>query len=184
MENENINVSNTTSENVDTDIKKMEERAEVSYNFAMNLLNSYNLEWTFRSINFVLNKKNISFAQLRSCVYVMDDQAYFDYFKSTLILVEAGLVGSKQYKETDTELLENRAYEIIDNWREKFGYVGTLHLLIIHVMETKHFFMNSQDQDIVNYLSSKNLLSDIAPNLTMEDTEEKIRQAQALKLNS
>lgn len=160
--------------------EKEKDKEKELYTEAVNKLNSYGLEWTFRSINYILNKENVSFGQLRSCVYIREGNGVFDYIKSTILLIKAGLVGSKQFKETDSQALDERAYEIIEEWREEFGYIGTLHLLIISVMETKHFFMGTQDLAVINHLSSKNLQKDLAQNLIKEDLEEKVRQAQAL----
>ena len=164
--------------NIDADETKILE--EDTYNKAMIRLRSYNLEWTFRSINYVLNKENVSFGQLRSCVYIQNGQGVFDYIKSTMILIKAGLVGSKQIPESNPQGLEDRAYDIIEDWRDTFGFIGTLHLLIIKTMEEKHFFMGTADQAVLNHLSSKNLQTDLIKNLVMEDLEEKVRQAQAL----
>lgn len=175
MSNEQVD-TNTNVEN-EADKKAIEEG---TFNLAIKKLNSYGLEWTFRSINYVLNKENVSFGQLRSCVYMQDGQGVFDYIKSTMSLIKAGLVGSKQISESNEKALEDRAYEIIEDWRNTLGFIGTLHLLIIHTMEEKHFFMGTVDQAVLNHLSSKNSQTDLVKNLAMEDLEEKIRQAQAL----
>lgn len=157
-----------------------EENNEKEYLKALEILNGYGLDWTFRSIEYTINKENISFGQLRSCVYVQDGNSVFNYIKSTLLLIKAGLVGSKQFKESDREALDNKAYEILEDWRSHFGYVGTLHLLIINQMETKHFFMATPDLAVINHLSYKNLQKDLGSNLIAEDLENKVRQAQAL----
>lgn len=154
---------------------------EELYNKALETLNSFGLEWTHRSIDFVLNKENISFGQLRSCVYSIDGSAVFNYSRSVKTLIKAGLIGSKQFNSTQTNELEDKAYDIMEKWRDSFGgYLGTLHLLIINQMETKHFFMDSQDMAVIKHLSSKNLQKDLGTNLVREDLEEKVKQAQAL----
>ena len=187
MSTNEINDTNVNIESVDTEantnvISEADKKAieEDTFNLAVKKLNSYGLEWTFRSINYVLNKENVSFGQLRSCVYMQDGQGVFNYIKSTMSLIKAGLVGSKQIPESNEKALENRAYEIIEDWRNTFGFIGTLHLLIIHTMEEKHFFMGTVDQAVLNHLSYKNSQIDLVKNLAMEDLEEKIRQAQAL----
>lgn len=180
-ENDN-NVVNNDEQVLNEELSndEIDKLNESTFNLAMKKFSSYNLKWTFRSINYIINTCNISFGQLRSCVYIRDGQGYFDYIRSTINLIKAGLVGSAQFKETDTELLENRAYDIIEDWRNNFGFIGTLHLLIIHEMETKHFFMGTADQAVMNHLSSRNLHQDLIKNLRMEDLEEKLKQAQAL----
>lgn len=170
----------TTDKVNDTNNDEINKLNESTFNIALEKLSSYGLNWTFRSINYILNTCKVSFGQLRSCVYIKDGQGYFDYIKSTMHLIKAGLIGSKQFKETDADKLEDRAYDIIEDWRDNFGFIGTLHLLIIHEMETKHFFMGTADQAVMNHLSLKNLQTDLVQNLQMEDLEEKIKQAQAL----
>lgn len=171
------NVNNTTN-NSEAEVEAKVN--EDTFNLALSKVSSYRLDWTFRSINYILNKENVSFGQLRSCVYLKDGQGVFDYIKSTLYIIKAGLVGSKQYRETEVQALEDRAYDIIEDWRNTFGYIGTLHLLLIHEMETKHFFMGTADQAVLSHLSYKNSQTDLVRNLQLEDLEEKVRQAQAL----
>lgn len=158
------------------DINKTSEEL---FNLGLKKLESYNLEWTFRSIRYILNKENTSFGQLRSCVYIQDGQGVFDYIRSVLLLIKAGLVGSKQFSEADSKL-EDKAYDIMEDWRENFGSISSLHLLIIYIMEQKHFFIGNQDQTVMTVLSSRNLETDLISNIKMEDLEEKIKQLQAL----
>lgn len=158
------------------------ELNEAEYNKAIDKVESYGLEWTFRSINYILNKENVSFGQLRSCVYIGDSGAYFDYIRSTLSLIKAGLIGSKQIAENEASKLEDRAYEILEDWRANFGFIGTLHLLIINRMELKHFFMGTPDLMVVSHLGSKNLQRDLGKNMLTEDLEQKVRQAQAMQM--
>ena len=177
LELETSNIEEENKEQVEQENKQNEE----IFNLAINKLESYGLEWTIRSIRYIINKENVSFGQLRSCVYIVNGQAVFDYIQSTILLIKAGLVGSKQFTEQQSKELEDRAYEIIEDWRNTFGCLTTLHLLIINIMETKHFFMNKQDLAVINHLSYKNLQKDISSNLLKEDLEEKLKQAQAYK---
>lgn len=177
MNTENISTS-PIEENVNQE--ELNKLNEDTFNLAYQKFNSYNLNWTFRAINFVLNKKNVSFGQLRTCVYQNEKgEGYFDYIRSVITLVEAGLIGSKQVEETDKNL-EDKAYEIIEDWRDNVGFIGTLHLFIINEMETKNFFMGVADQAIMTHMSSKNIQKGLIGNMLMEDLETKIRQAQAL----
>lgn len=177
-----IEEENTSQVNSEDDVLTEEQvkEEEAILEEAVAKLNSYGLEWNFRSIEYVINKENIGFAQLRSCVYNKSGMAVFDYVKSTSLLIKAGLVGSKQFKESDVKALDDKAFEIMEDWRSEFGYLGTLHLLIINQMETKHFFMGTKDQAVVSRLGSKNLQRDLARNLLREDLEQKVQQARAL----
>ena len=170
-----------STENIVKDADNTALKNEEAYNIAVEELHSYQLEWTFRSVNYVLNKENVSFGQLRSCVYVIDERAAFDYIRSTLTLIKAGLVGSKQIHENEYKKLEDRAFEILEQWRERIGFIGTLHLLIIKEMETKHFFMGTPDLEVIGHLNSLGLQKDLVTNILKEDMEERVRQSQAMK---
>lgn len=187
----NINEDNTVDKDnniIDRQVDNMlnnnltEEEKEANreiYKQAMDKLNSYQLQWTFRSVKYVLDTENISFGQLRSCVYTVNGQQQFDYFKSIEILIKSGLIGSKQIDQKDKDKLNDKVNEIIDNWLELFS-PPTLHLLIIHVMETKHFFTGMQDIKIVNYLNSINSQKDLGENLLKKELVERMAQAAAL----
>lgn len=161
-------------------ITKENEAYEQMYSLALEKLSSYGLEWTFRSIDYILNKENVSFGQLRSCVYQQGKQAVLNYLKSTIYLIKAGLIGSKQFKPEETEKLDNRAFEIMEDWRNAGFYTGTLHLMIINQMETKHFFMGSPDQGVMRHLVQKNLQKDLVKVMAADQKEQVTRQAMAL----
>lgn len=159
---------------------EVKERESI-YDLAMELVKSYGLDWTFRSINHVVNREEITFNQLRGCVFKRGEEIVFDCLRATLYLIEAGLVGSKQIAESNKEALEEKAYEIVEDWREKFGFVGTLHILLINVMEKKHFFMGGQDLRVLEFMSYKNMQADLAKaNLAM-DIEMKLNQSRAVQ---
>lgn len=176
-----MNENNEVNTNVNDEAILDEEQKlnESEYFKALEVLNSYRLNWNFRSIKYILNTLNISMGQLRSCVYVKNGYPVFDYLESTVNLIKAGLIGSKQFSESDVEKLEDRAYEIIEEWADHGWFIGTLHLMIINQMETKHFFMDTQDLRVINHLNSKNLQSDLAINLIKSDIEERLKQNQA-----
>lgn len=179
----NITENSEASEVITEDKIETEEQLkenEDAYNKALEHLNSYGLNWTFRSIRYVIDKEHIGFAQLRSCVYFEGNRGYFDYLRSVMSLIKAGLVGSKQVPDTDAKALEDRTYDIIEDWRNEVGSLPCLHLLLIHVMETRHFFMDMADMKIVKHLSYKNLQGDLAKTLIEQDIKDKINQAQAL----
>lgn len=175
------NSAATPTDTIDT--THTEQENEELFNRYIEKVESYKLDWNFRAIEYILNKENTSFGQLRSCVYIKNGEAYFDYIKSTILIIKAGLVGSKQYKPTDTEELENRAYEIAEEWRAEFTSLSILHLLLIHILEVKHFFMDTAGVQIIQHLSSRNLQKDICLNILREDLEERTRQAQAIATN-
>lgn len=177
-----IEEENTSQVNSGDDILTDEQlkENEEAYEEALERLNSYGLSWTFRSIRYVIDREGIGFSQLRGCVYFKDNQAYFDFMRSVIALIKAGLVGSKQIQESDAKALEDRAYEIIEDWRENIGSLQSLHLMLINIMETRHFFMGMADMKIVQHLSYKNLQKDLARTIIGQDIREKMSQAKAL----
>lgn len=154
---------------------------EKDYTMYLERLRSYGLVWTLRSVEYVLYKENISFSQLRSCVYKLGDEKVFNILKSTLVLIKAGLIGAKKLTEFDDNVLEDRAYEIVEDWRSNIGFIGLLHLLMIREMELKHFFIDNRDVRVLQHSASKKLQPDLVKNLLASDLEERIRQAQALE---
>lgn len=176
-ENSEAERANGVEENYTPEQKKENEEA---YNVALEHLNSYGLNWTFRSIRYIIDKENIGFAQLRSCVHMVGDRAVFDFLKSAIFIIKAGLIGSKQLKETDTQALEDKAYEIVEDWRENVGSISSLHIMLINVMERKNFFMGTADLKILQHLSLKNFEKSLVSQMIQEDVNEKIGQAEAI----
>lgn len=181
------NVVNTNNEEVtpnnDEATLTPEEVAarEELYNLALDKIKGYGLEWTFRSINFIVNREGLTFNQLRSCVFKNSKgEVGYDYIRATLLIIEAGLVGSKQVADNNREELEAKAYDIIEDWRNSFGYIGTLQILLITIMERKHFFMGTQDLRVLELLSYKNLQPDLVQTQLALDMETKISQSRAL----
>lgn len=176
MENTELQVNNEElDKNNDT-----EKASEEIFNHGLEILNSYGLVWNYESIDYILNIANISFGQLRSCLYIVNGQGVFNVIKSTLTLIQAGLLGSGQYQLKDYNVIKESAYKILDDWRVKFGSVTTLHLLIIYVMEQKHFFTGRDDLEVMNHLKSANSLVDLVNQVMASDLEEKIKQLQAM----
>ena len=176
----NVTNSEDTVETVDD-----EQENEKEYNDVVNKINSYNLNWTHRSIEYIVNKRNITFNQLRSCQFKYgknNDQVGYNVYKACSLIIQAGLVGSKQVKETDLALLEEKAADIIDEWREEVGYIGILHIILINIMEKKHFFMDTRGIKVLKYMSSKNLQEDLVNMEMVNDLQMKIQQSQAVSL--
>lgn len=171
-----IDEAEASEKNVDS-----REANEAAYTEAIEKLNSYRLNWTFRSIDYILNTEGLAFTQLRSCAFLRDGTPYLDYIRATILIIKAGLVGSKQIEETNSKGLEDKAYEILEDWRENFGSPQILHLLLIHTMETKHFFMGMKDSQIIQHLSYRNLQRDLGISLLKQDLLERTSQAKALQ---
>lgn len=171
-------ITNFSIQLTDEEIKERED----IFNIALNKINEYGLDWTFRSINYIVKRHNITFNQLRSCIFKgKDGEVGYDLFKAVQLIIEAGLVGSKQIEENKTSELENKAYDIIEDWRNNLGYIGILQILLINIMEKKHFFMGTQDLKVLELLSYKNLQKDIANIQMAMEIEQKVSQSQAVQ---
>lgn len=176
-------VNNFNSNDINVNELDDEQENEKEYNLVVNKINELNLNWTHRSIEFVINKRNVTFNQLRSCQFKYgknNDQVGYNIYKACSLIIQAGLVGSKQVKETDLALLEEKASEIIENWREEVGYIGILHIVLINIMEKKHFFMEDRGLKVLRYMSSKNLQEDLVNMEMLNDLQMKIQQSQAI----
>lgn len=154
---------------------------EEALNKAIDKLNSYGLKWTFRSINYVLNDLGLTFNNLRSCIFKdKKGEAYFNVSLAVLVLVEAGLVGSKHVDVNNKEALEDKAYDIIEGWLDEMYSLAVLHILIIDILEKKHFFMDMDSLKIVELLGYKNSQQDLVGVHILNNAQERLAQAQAL----
>ena len=178
LENKDNIEINEEDKMTDEEIQAREEL----FNLALDKITSYGLDWTFRSINYIVNREGLTFNQLRSCVFKNSKgEVAYDYMKATLLIIQAGLVGSKQIAESDKKALEDKAYDIIEDWRSNFGYVGTLQILLVNIMERKHFFMGTQDLRVLELLSYKNLQPDLVKTQLALDMETKLSQSRAVQ---
>lgn len=185
--NEDIKTTNTEEVENTQELENQYTEEEIKareelVNLAMELVNSYGLDWTMRSIDYIVNREGITFNQLRGCIFKnKSGEVAYDYNKATRLIIQAGLVGSKQIPQNDTKALEEKAYDIIEDWRDKFGYIGTLQILLINVMEKKHFFMGTQDLRVLELLSYQNLQPDLVKTQLALDMETKLNQSRALQ---
>lgn len=171
-------IKNTGVELGEEQIKEREELFEK----AQERIKSYNLKWNFKSVNYVVKQCGITFNQLRSCIFrKADNTTEYDLFRALELIVKAGLIGSEQFKQTQTQELEDKTYSIIEDWRENCGFIGVLHILLINHMEKEHFFMGTQDVKVLELMSYKNLQRDIANTQMMIDVENKLHQTKAVQ---
>lgn len=161
--------------------EELKEREKL-FNEAMERVNKLGLNWTFRSIEYIVNREGLTFNQLRSCVFRnKDNEVKYDVEQATKYLLAAGLVNPRTCTDEDYKACIEKAYDIMEQWREEFGFIGILHILLVNVMEKKHFFMGTQDVKILEYLASKNLQKDLVLNSIAVDMQTKIAQSQAMQ---
>lgn len=184
LENDSIILEEKAAEvmlDTKNETAEQQKENESAYDEALAKLNSYGLIWNFRSFRYIMDKENLAFAQLRSCVFMQGDRLVFDYLKACIEIIKAGLIGSKQIPENKPEELLDKAYEIAEDWRDSVGSLATLHIMLINRLEEKHFFMDTvTDIKILKHLSSKNLEKDLTIRAIGNDMREKMSQAQAL----
>jgi hypothetical protein len=154
----------------------------MEFDEALDKVKSYNLKWTFRSIEYLVKEEGVSLNQLRGCVFNIGGEVKYNLEEATKLLIVAGLIGTagKYDKETYDKSLD-RAYEILDDWRENEGFIGILHMLMIQIMEDKHFFMGEAETKLLETVSEKNKTPDVVATLVGQDQLTRINQIQAFQ---
>ena len=118
--------------------EELKEREQL-FNSAIERVTSLGLNWTFRSIEFIVNREGITFNQLRSCVFRnKDNEVKYDVEQAAKYLIAAGLVNPKTCTAEDYKACIEKAYDIMENWREEFGFIGILQILLINVFSPSH----------------------------------------------
>lgn len=179
---ENVNSVDNNSNNL-LNIQFTEEelaKREEKYNKEMEAIENYGLKWTIRSIDYIVENRNVTFNQLRTCTFKAGTTPTFNLSKAVRLIIEAGLIGSNQFKSNELDKVRDRAYEIMEDWRNNYGYIGVLHILLINIMEKKHFFMGEQDVQTLELLSYNHLQEDLVKRAVGMDILEKAQQVQAV----
>ena len=179
---ENVNSVDNNSNNL-LNIQFTEEelaKREEKYNKEMEAIESYGLKWTIRSIDYIVENRNVTFNQLRTCTFKAGTTPTFNLSKAVRLIIEAGLIGSGQFKSNELDKVRDKAYEIMEDWRNNYGYIGVLHILLINIMEKKHFFMGEQDVQTLELLSYNHLQEDLVKRAVGMDILEKAQQVQAV----
>lgn len=138
------------------------------------------LQWSFKSIDVVNKKYKTSLGQLRSCVYVDEnDNPIYDVFKSLRLIIVAGLVHTGK----DTDELDEEAFNIIEQFRVEIGNIGVLHIKLTELMEENHFFIDGQDRKMLVYLTKRAMSKGVGQAAVAHlntDQMERMRQLEAL----
>ena len=182
------NTNETINEEVDINEVKDEatENVEVTaseediaaYNKAVELVNTYGLKWTFRSIEMLLNIKKVTLNQLRACLFDVDGKTQYNVELACKYLIMAGLINKDNQNKIDE--LEDKAYEILDSWRENVGFIGVLHIIIVNIMESRHFFMGETDVSLLNVIGSQKIQPETYSRLIAIDAETRLNQIKAM----
>lgn len=158
------------------------EQGELLYNRANERIDALGLNWTFRSVEYLIKRNKITFNQIRSCVFKNEEgEAEYDLLKATQYIIASGLVTAKTIDRDDYNKCMEEALDIIEEWRREFGFIGILQILLINRMEKDHFFMGTQDVQLLNTLSLKNIQKEMAMNTIAVDLQTKLAQSQAMQ---
>ena len=146
LKEETIDITPETETNNQSDTETTSENIaenEGLYEEAYEKRKEYGLAWTINSIRFMIEKHRVTFNQLRGCTFKVIDpetkekDVIYDLYKAVNLLIQAGLVGSEQYKDTELTKLKERAYEIMEDWRNTIGFIGVLHIFIINILSMR-----------------------------------------------
>jgi hypothetical protein len=175
----NINeVTDETTENTENVEVTASEEDIAAYNKAIDLVNTYGLKWTFRSIEMLLNIKKVTLNQLRACLFDIDGKAQYNVELACRYLIMAGLINKDNQNKIDE--LEDKAYEILDSWRENVGFIGVLHIILVNIMESRHFFMGETEGGIMSQIMKKGVQPEIYSKLMGVEAETRINQMKAM----
>lgn len=137
------------------------------------LLKSWDLHFSFKGWDMCVNRENVSLAQLRAAKFEGKDDTITNVELAVKILLKCGLIVNFN---GNNEALENRVLECMEEWRREVGSVDILHMILIRIMEEKHFFMAGQDMVILMSLAEdkmdKALKECLARSLTSEQQRE------------
>jgi hypothetical protein len=180
----NIEVVEQEKEEVLTEQASAEDLAEGKslFELALDKIKGFGLFWSFRSIEYLVCREEVTLNQLRSCVYRSNKgEVVYDVYKSCVYIITAGMVNPKTTTKEEYTALVEKAKDIVDDWREEFGSISVLQILLINVMQVKHhFFLEKRDVKILDYMSSENLQKDIIMNTIAMDMQVKVAQSQAV----
>ena len=108
--------------------EELKEREQL-FNGAIERVNNLGLNWTFRSIEFIVNREGITFNQLRSCVFRnKDNEVKYDVEQATKYLIAAGLVNPKTCTPDDYKSCIEKAYDIMEDCIVTGKQIGRAHV--------------------------------------------------------
>lgn len=122
------------------------------------LIKSWNLNYTFRSIDYCVNKNDTSLSQLRAGVFLKKDESdtIENVEKAVKMLLVMGLI-TKNNKD-EYKKAECLAFRYMEQWRKYIGSLDILHIVLIRYMEEEHFFMG--DQEVADLMTLRKISQD------------------------
>lgn len=147
---------------------------------AQEYIKSLNLSWSFRSIEYIVNREGYTLNQIRGAVFDLNGTVQHDIERSAKLLLSAGLINPSTVSPEDYTKIKSRADEICEEWRENYGYVGTLQIMLVNIMEQKHFFIGRSDAELLSHLHEEGTQTDLIKTLMAVTLESKAHQTEAL----
>lgn len=135
------------------EVQELSLRNKATINKIEDIITEYNMKWTWESIDYVLNKENVSFNTL-----ALRDGS----FKNVRILIQAGLPKARRTKED--------AFKIMDILREEGINMDIVHIVLKDKLEKSHFFTDMEALDDIINLGAANIQTTMSTSFAMINT--------------
>ena len=139
--------------NESVEVQELSLRNKATINKIEDIITEYNMKWTWESIDYVLNKENVSFNTL-----ALRDGS----FKNVRILIQAGLPKARRTKED--------AFKIMDILREEGINMDIVHIVLKDKLEKNHFFTDMEALDDIINLGAANIQTTMSTSFAMINT--------------
>jgi hypothetical protein len=165
-------------QNLPADVQNVVHELKKIDDFIKNL----GLHYSFRSVEFLTKDCGVTTNQLRSCIFLDENgNAISSVEESVKYLLMSGLVGANSSLRFDRKTLEDKVFNIMDEWADKFGWIGVLHVLLIDIMQKKHFFMGGQEDLILSKLAEEQTQMALIQMHVQADVMTRMAEEQCLK---
>lgn len=130
------------------------------------------LNWAYRSFDALTSTLGVSRGQLRMCAFQTPaGTTITDVARATRLLIAAGWVKTAQ---DDINALAEKAYDVLEQFRELYGSEVVLHSMLVQQLTDKHFFMNDGD---INKIGK---VGEVFPSVTDLATAQVAREMQEM----
>ncbi len=167
-----------TIQKLPADVQNAVHEIKKAHDFIENL----GLHYSFRSVEFLTKDCGVTTNQLRSCVFLDENgNVISSVEQSVKYLLMAGSVGANDSLRFNRKALEDKVFNIMDEWADKFGWIGVLHVLLIDIMQKKHFFMRGQEDVILSKLAEEQTQMALIQMHVQADVMTRMAEEQCLK---
>ena len=145
IKNEMMSVD-TTAQDFENEVEELNDSNKKAIAKIEEVIADNNMQWTWESIDYVLNKENVSFNTL-----TLRDGS----FKNVRVLIQAGLPKAKRTKE--------EAFKIMQELTDAGISMDTVHIVLKDTLERKHFFTDTDSLENLRNL----MMSDYQPQMSL-----------------